>query len=398
MRKLTGLLAGALGLAALVAFVLVVVLLFGGLSQRGTVPTVTPPLTPTRPATPTVVPTRITPPPLQTPTQPASPLPTPTPTPRFRAENIRVVEQRQLTTDGRFAGTSTFGLAWSPGGDKLAFPKLAGGFITSTTGFTPLTALWIADITSMSEQELAGQGYDPAWSPDGRQIAFTSFLGEGRSEVWVAMVASGQTRKIADNGFQTSWLANNRLAMMKNRQIWAIDLATNLSNPISDRQVNPNGHHAYAISPQGRWLVSVDNRVLWLVELDGPHTSLKLTDLFDNSYGSLVWAPTGNKLAYVADKSIWVATVGDETNQTRIYQWQGRGSPGSLTWSPDGNVLAFLGPEGIAVINADGSGLRTLVPYGPSVETSFLFPLWSPDGSIIAVEKARNLWLLVLSF
>jgi len=62
------------------------------------------------------------------------------------------------------------------------------------------------------------------------------------------------------------------------------------------------------------------------------------------------------------------------------------------SWSPDGLRIAFTNEEGISVMNADGSDVRTLIRHG------FLFntrnpsdmgvskSAWSPDGASIAFE------------
>ncbi|HEU4656520.1 MAG TPA: hypothetical protein VFR97_03305 [Capillimicrobium sp.] len=64
-------------------------------------------------------------------------------------------------------------------------------------------------------------------------------------------------------------------------------------------------------------------------------------------------------------------------------------------WSPDGTRLAFTqvrvvgdrGQNRIAIMNADGSGLRALTPYGGPDEIN---PKWTPDGRNIMFERARE--------
>jgi Tol biopolymer transport system component len=106
-------------------------------------------------------------------------------------------------------------------------------------------------------------------------------------------------------------------------------------------------------------------------------------------------SPDGERLAVVDARPPkgWRMLVGsvDGADMTEVAAGEGDTSqlqwwPGS--WSPDGARLAFSVCKGdpcesaLLVVNADGSGVRTLVdpyvPFGP--------PVWFPDGSGLAIE------------
>ena len=84
---------------------------------------------------------------------------------------------------------------WSPGGTKIAFASF--------------DRIYILDIITGEEKELwpthqnglpAADGYrDPAWSPDGRQIAFTISWHGKKRDIYVMNIDGGQLRQLTNN-------------------------------------------------------------------------------------------------------------------------------------------------------------------------------------------------------
>ncbi|MCG3192761.1 MAG: Serine/threonine-protein kinase PknD [Thermoanaerobaculia bacterium] len=81
---------------------------------------------------------------------------------------------------------------FSPDGQRIAFQM----------GW-PSTGIFVMGATGESLRRVTSSGFRPAWSPDGRSIAFASLNAEGLasdavSSLWVVDVETGTTRKIYD--------------------------------------------------------------------------------------------------------------------------------------------------------------------------------------------------------
>ena len=97
--------------------------------------------------------------------------------------------------------------AWDPTGRRFAVAAIREG--------KPVIAVYNAD-NGDREREIDIAGVDevfhPAWSPDGRQIAFSGLAG-GYSDLWVIQVESGEVRKLTTDAFadlQPSWSPDGR--------------------------------------------------------------------------------------------------------------------------------------------------------------------------------------------
>lgn len=83
--------------------------------------------------------------------------------------------------------------AWSPDGREIAFQAGVGQIV-------------VADIASGRRRLVAAGGYEPAWSSDGKLIALQSDGG-----VWIANAdGSGDRRLLASNGGDASWAPDSR--------------------------------------------------------------------------------------------------------------------------------------------------------------------------------------------
>ncbi len=193
----------------------------------------------------------------------------------------------------------------------------------------------------------------PAWAPDGKQIAFTSYL-RRNPDLYLIDVDG------------------------KNFQLFSRYPGLNVSPSWS-----PDGKKiALMMGMEGK-------SDIYLMESNGGNPR-KLTRGHGNE-ASPTWSPDGESIAFVSDRSgspqIYIMAR-DGSNVRRLtFEGSYNTNP---SWSPKGDRIAFCSrAEGrfeIVTIGIDGSGLRRLTSNSGNNEN----PSWSPDGRYIAFSSSRT--------
>ena len=143
---------------------------------------------------------------------------------------------------------------------------------------------------------------------------------------------------------------------------------------------------APAWSPDGRQIAfavedyDYDGNLLdaatYIMDADGSNAAVRA---YGFSHPS--WSPDGRRLAVAGFDGVYTLSVAqDGTAPTRVAE-----NASDPAWSPDGMKIAFFkwGDLSLKVMNADGSGVTTIVPADGSV----YHPTWSPDGARLAFTK-----------
>ncbi len=206
---------------------------------------------------------------------------------------------------------------------------------------------------------------DPAWSPDGQRIAFSSRR-DGNWELYVLDLLSGEivrlTYDLAYEG-SPSWSPDGQWLAYEayyegNLDIYIIKTDGSEGPYPVTRSPSADFAPAWANSPNGRELAYVSlregNQDIFVISLDDPNevTATNITRTPDADEDNPAWAPDGEFLAYSTIENglglVYAVNTLDPSASPIII---GQGS--DPAWSPDGSSLLFVAER------AEGSLLLT---------------------------------------
>lgn len=253
---------------------------------------------------------------------------------------------------------------WSPDGRRLAFFR--GNYHSLGE-----KALYVVPSDGGPAKRLAacgdcGSNYGQgriAWSPNGRQIAFSRREVAGiQDSLWVVSTSGGKLRRLTQCGAGCDdedpvWspygglLAFSRLGRLYTIRPDGSDL-TSIADG-ADPQWSPNGRRI-AFDTRGANLDSIA-----VAYPDGSHVHILLSGPQGRGPRLPSWSPNGSQLAFLSASGVWTMRP-DSSRQKRLYRSR-RGVAAMPVWSPDGTTIAFSAHSaGTFLINSNATGLRRL--------------------------------------
>jgi Tol biopolymer transport system component len=236
----------------------------------------------------------------------------------------------------------------------------------------------------------------PAFSPDGKSLAFRRGRGVSVEDIYVVPTEGGQPQRVTHDNRGTdghTWTANGRSLVVASRRdgsfpsLWRFPLEGGSPERLTEEMFAESP----AVSRRGGHIAYVrrGNDVnIWRTSVAGGSPVRLIASTMTDT--SPQYSPDGNHIAFRSDRSgyfeIWVCDP-DGRKPVRITNFHGP-LTGSPRWSPDSQEIAFdtrpAGNADIYLVRADGGHLRQLTTNSASQ----VVPSWSADGK--AVYFASN--------
>jgi Tol biopolymer transport system component/imidazolonepropionase-like amidohydrolase len=247
--------------------------------------------------------------------------------------------------------------------------------------FAALGDVWVMEIGSKPVRLTADQFLDtePAWSPDGSQVVFSSDRG-GNMDLWIRDMKTGRDRRLTETPaaeMASTWSPDgDRIAFVSMgtgylQDVHVIDVKTGKVTVLQQRIPTPTFP---TWSPDGRTvLVGTGQRAsqrfqdgfnkLLAIPVDGsqPHflPLLPASSVIDSRVGDgPTWAPDGKKIAFVNQGLLRVAEVGIDgapIGEPRPVTSELAHAP---SWTGDSKKILYMATDQLKLLSLEDGGIE----------------------------------------
>jgi Tol biopolymer transport system component/serine/threonine protein kinase len=292
--------------------------------------------------------------------------------------------------------------AYSPDGRYIAFRSERDG-----------GGIFLMGATGESVRRLTDFGFNPTWSPDGEEIAFATHetiwdRRAGESQVWAVRARSGEKRLVTkEDAVDPSWSPNgHRIAFCSiyrdgNREIYTLPATGGEATAVT-QDAQRDEHPVW--SPDGKYLYFSSNRggstALWRVRIDEASgraldVPQPVTSGGTASRHSAGFSKDGERIAYVEEvTSLNLEKIAFNPERAVI-----EGQPIPITRGPSQLWLPDVSPDGTWLTYMEGFPHRDIaIMRQDGTERrrlmndvpADLYPRWSPDGKKIAFHSHKG--------
>ena len=296
-------------------------------------------------------------------------------------------------------------LAWSPDGKTLVFPDHVGS--------SPNSSLFELDLSTLQAHVITTppSGWEgdltPAYSPDGKTIAFTRASETAVRDIYCVSRKDGSVRAIThdhSNIDSIAWMADGKHILFSSNRggkfaLWKTDLS---GKDIQRLPVGTEDAVQPAVGAGGKLLAYAQGSSVWsILRVTATSSDTIVSSTQFDSAPSL--AGDGERFAFQSQRSgfqeIWTGKL--DGSDLRQITHQNGPITGSPSWSHRGDRILFDSRVGghshIFTIPAAGGSARQLT----TGDANDIVPRWSNDDSVIYFRSNRGgrwqLWRMKLN-
>ena len=297
-------------------------------------------------------------------------------------------------------------LSWAPSGKSLIYPD--------HSGTSPDSSIFLLDLQTFNTRSITTPppGWEgdlnPAYSPDGRWIAFTRASETAVRDIFFMSTVTGELHELTHDHMNIdslTWTADSSFIIFSSNRggkygLWKIGLKGKTPERLP---VGTEDAYQPAVGPRPGQLAYTQGSAIWSIlrlqqssgKESSVHSDAVLTSTQQDSAPSL--SPDGSFFAFQSRRSgnqeIWVASqAGDQLRQLTFMAGPLTGSP---SWSNHGNRILFDSRPGghshVFCVAAIGGRPKQLT-FG---DANDITPRWSHDDQSVYFRSNRgNRWQL----
>jgi TolB protein len=255
------------------------------------------------------------------------------------------------------AGLSSAPPAWSPDGKRLAFVRYRGA------GDAPGEPEVVVVDADGSDERVLGEGTRPSWTADGRSLVVARRAGQGSPSILYVLDADGEGERRLTTGSEPA-VSHGGSTVAFIRQVYG---------PQADGS-------CCAFTSSSVYTIGLDGSGLRrIAQVRGP----------DESIIRAVWLPDDSAVAALASKYPGggrLAVYSIDGQRRVVARGVGAGAFGpavtsSYEWSATGDLVAYVREGAVYIVRADGTEVTTF-PGSSAIDID-----WAPDDRKIAFSK-----------